>query len=342
MAKTGFVPNSFQTPNDYVDFVMPHLTGEEYKVLSYATRRILGFQKRQDRISISQFTDGTQNKDGEYLDYGTGLSNETVKKCLSTLVSFGLMVRIEENDPHTNEGVLWGLQWDESKVDFDAMAERQEQKTKSQAEKMIKARSMRQTHPPSQTPPNDIERTPANGIERTPPCGIETQKTEETQGNPVKGGLSEKEIQQANAKVDAMIANSKKVKYQNREKIPEPYLEFADLYHELTDQEPTKRVIQDWFLTFEDWKQEGLQPQHIRAAFQHANRPDGGFPVGRPGALTNTAVAMKTKMKVAPPAPHINEKEVESTIQALEEKWNKTYVPKPTSLPRPKIATPTR
>lgn len=108
--------------------------------------------------------------------------------------------------------------------------------------------------------------------------------------------LSEKDKADANRQVTDMISNSRKVKYQNRDKIPEPYLLFADLYFELTKQEPTKRVIFDWFNAFEDWKQEGLQPEHIRAAWEHANRPDGGFAVGRPGALTNTAVAMKSKM----------------------------------------------
>src|SRR5690349_17082408 len=113
---TSFVPNSFQTPNAFVDHVMPFLSGEEYKVLIYATRRILGFQKRQDRISLSQFTNGTVNKKGESLDYGTGLSLETVKKCLKSLVDFGLMVRVAENDTRTNEGTLWSLQWNGRKV----------------------------------------------------------------------------------------------------------------------------------------------------------------------------------------------------------------------------------
>jgi len=115
-----------------------------------------------------------------------------------------------------------------------------------------------------------------------------------------KGGLSEKEIQQANDKVTFILENEKKVKYQNRDKLPDPYLSFADLYNQLTGQEPTKRSIQDWMMTFEEWKQEGLQSEHIRAAYEHATRPEGGFPVGRPGALTNTAVAMKTKMRVKP------------------------------------------
>lgn len=123
-----------------------------------------------------------------------------------------------------------------------------------------------------------------------------TENTTET--TQLRVGLSEKEIQQANAKVDAMISNSRKVKYQNREKIPETYWRYSDLYNELTGQEPTKRSLHEWLQAFEGWKQEGLQDEHIRAAWEYANRPDGGFPVGRPSSLTNTAVAMKSKALV--------------------------------------------
>lgn len=153
------------------------------------------------------------------------------------------------------------------------------------------------------------------------------------------GGLTEKDIQQVNAQVDAMIANSKKVKYQNRDKIPEPYLHYADLYNELTKQEPTKRVIFDWIGTFEDWKQEALQPEHIRAAWAYANRPDGGFPVGRPGSLTNTAVAMKSKaLAQADQKPAIDETRVQQTQKMLAEKMEgKPFVPRPAHIERPRI-----
>ena len=146
----------------------------------------------------------------------------------------------------------------------------------------------------AETPPSDFQGGSQGGSQvpsqvRTPTLSSESKSSS------LRGGLTEKEVQQANAQVDAMISNSRKVKYLNRDKIPEPYLMFADLYNELTKQEPTKRSIQEWFMTFEEWKAERLQPEHIRAAWQYANRPEGGFPVGRPGALTNTAVAMKSK-----------------------------------------------
>jgi hypothetical protein len=180
MSRSTFVPNAFQTPNAYVDLVMPYLTGEEYKVLTYAVRRILGFQKRQDHISLSQFTDGTKSKDGEVLDSGTGLSVETVKKCLASLVSFGLMLRLKENDTKTNLGTLWALQWDGEKVNWQALKERNEKKSKTHKKKMAKARSMRQT------PVSAIEDGGANGIENPPTNGIETQKTEKASRKKVK------------------------------------------------------------------------------------------------------------------------------------------------------------
>ena len=43
--QSDFIPNSYQTPNAYIDKYLHLLTGEEWKVLSYAIRRILGFQK---------------------------------------------------------------------------------------------------------------------------------------------------------------------------------------------------------------------------------------------------------------------------------------------------------
>ena len=128
-------------------------------------------------------------------------------------------------------------------------------------------------------------------------------------------------------------------RYQNRERIPEMYLWMADLYHELTGQEPTKRVLMDWMQTFEEWKQERLQPDHIRAAMLKASEPNG-FPVGRPGALTVTAVAMKTKMTKTT-QPQINAEAIEYTKQLLDEKFEgAVFVPRPANLARPTFKAP--
>jgi hypothetical protein len=144
---------------------------------------------------------------------------------------------------------------------------------------------------------------------------------------PPSVGLSEKELSQANAQVTAMIENAKKAKYENRDKIPDALLPFSDVYVEVTGQKPSKRVLMDWIATFSDWVSEGLQPKDIRAAYQHATRPDGGFLVGRPGSLTNTAVALKSKSQVF--APAIDESAIEATKRLIEQKSSGTFAPPP-------------
>jgi hypothetical protein len=137
--------------------------------------------------------------------------------------------------------------------------------------------------------------------------------------------------------------------YMNRERIPEAYLEYIDLYVRLCgkdqdgnwNQVPTQRVFSDWLQTAEEWKQEHLKPEHITAAFIKANS-EQGFPVGRPGALTVTAVAMKTKA-TANIAPTINVEAINYTKKLIEEKFGSEmkFVPKPVNLPRPTFKGPT-
>jgi hypothetical protein len=136
--------------------------------------------------------------------------------------------------------------------------------------------------------------------------------------------------------------------YTNRDKMPEAYLVYCDAYVQLCgkdqdgewNQVPTKRVLMDWMQTFEEWKQEHLKPEHIQAAFIKANS-DQGFPVGRPGALTTTAIALKTKMNVNV-KPQVNTEAIEYTKQIIEEKFGSDmkFVPRPANLPRPTFKGP--
>lgn len=125
---SDLIPNSYQTPNAYVDRFMFLLTPEEWKVLSYAARRIFGFQKRQDRISQSQFTHGTISKaDGHQLDRGTGLSKPTVIKALNSLIAYHVMREVAKNDSHLNHGALYELELDSDKIDIAGLIERANQ-----------------------------------------------------------------------------------------------------------------------------------------------------------------------------------------------------------------------
>ena len=126
-APNKIIPNSFQTPNFFVDECMSLLTGNEFKCLSFLARKTFGWQKRSDRISKSQII------------AATGLANETVDKTMNTLVGFGLVLRISENNPQ-NTGTEWALQTDDSLVRFDILEDRQEKAASAQRQKTEKGR----------------------------------------------------------------------------------------------------------------------------------------------------------------------------------------------------------
>lgn len=182
MTQKTFIPNSFQTPNVYVDKLMGLLTPEEFVVLIYAIRRILGFQKRQDRISLSQFAKGTQASDGMYYDSGTGLSVPTIRRCLGNLVRYGLMRRVDENNTD-NEGTLWELSWDENSIDWAGLLARKAEREQADKAKMEAARAIRDGIGGC----NAITGGVCNAITGGVCNGITTQYTEDNQLINIKG-----------------------------------------------------------------------------------------------------------------------------------------------------------
>ena len=120
--------------------------------------------------------------------------------------------------------------------------------------------------------------------------------------------------------------------YPNRERIPEPLRMYADLYHELTEQEPTKQDASDWIDTFETWKAKKIDPDSIRMAWAQAQDVNHGFTVGRPGALTITAVGMKSKAKIAQPVR--STAQLEQTQNLIAERDAIKYVPMPENVRR--------
>jgi hypothetical protein len=133
-----FIPNSFQVPNVYIDEYLHMLSNSEIKVLLYAMRRIFGFQKRTDRISISQFCNGIEGKEGNVLDHGTGLSPATVIKSLDKLIEYGLIVKVADNN-NKNEGTLYQLSAMPD-VNDETIQEEYQEKQQANKEKMKKVR----------------------------------------------------------------------------------------------------------------------------------------------------------------------------------------------------------
>jgi hypothetical protein len=113
------VPNSYQTPNVYVDKLMYYLTPNEWKVLSYACRSILGWQNkievRQARISLSRF------KDGDSVSMGCGLSTYGIRRALTGLNKFGILVKVGKP---TQDGQMYELTCDVNAIDWAGLEDR--------------------------------------------------------------------------------------------------------------------------------------------------------------------------------------------------------------------------
>lgn len=136
---TDFIPNAYQTPNAWVDKLMYLLSPEEWKVLSYFARRILGFNKRADRLSYSQVMDGYSNKDGVRLDHGTGLGLGAVTRAIKTLTGYGLLT-LDTESAGDNRGPLYSIQMDSDLVDLPGLIRRRQEKEQRERERMYKAR----------------------------------------------------------------------------------------------------------------------------------------------------------------------------------------------------------
>lgn len=198
-----FIPNSYLTPNAYNDYIMPLLTGDEWKIVTYALRRTFGFQKLTDRISLSQFARGIKNKEGEYLDYGTGLSVPTCSKCLAALTLYRVLVEVSPAEPKKSLPPEWSLQLDYDTVDWEGLRTRQQVKKAGNRARMQIARLSR---PPvvglqrviiTAAPPyNGIEggsqTTPYNGIEGGDPLNTTIDPLAMPQGDPPTTPLKDK------------------------------------------------------------------------------------------------------------------------------------------------------
>ncbi len=92
MMEKKLIPNSTQVPNIVLDLLIPRLPEAEARCLLYICRRTYGFHKDEDRISLTQFTEGIKNKYEETLDHGAGLSRPSVVEALKNLAKVDLVL----------------------------------------------------------------------------------------------------------------------------------------------------------------------------------------------------------------------------------------------------------
>ncbi|MCR4307299.1 MAG: helix-turn-helix domain-containing protein [Candidatus Berkelbacteria bacterium] len=108
--------------------------------------------------------------------------------------------------------------------------------------------------------------------------------------------LSFSEIQEvvveANQSMDKQIEfmTGREPSWQGRELIRADLLPLADWYNSTTNQVMTKRVQKSWWKALGEWKEEGLQPEHLQIAFDAQSK---WRMVSDPNMLTKDAVAIK-------------------------------------------------
>jgi len=102
----GFDPaHTTSVPDILFDELLAVLSGPEFKVLCYITRRTRGFCKEWDAISLTQFTDGITTKDGRVLDRGCGITvRSRVIKILESLEEQGY-IEIKKSEVKT--GIIY-------------------------------------------------------------------------------------------------------------------------------------------------------------------------------------------------------------------------------------------
>lgn len=135
------IPNSFQSPNDYVDVAMELLTGEEYKCLSFAARHILGWQDkinaREGVISLSMFERGYALESGSHYG-GTGITRAAVQAALEQLVTYKLLLKLDDPTP---DGQRWQLG---DSPDWDGLKQRRDRQLEAARLRTAKATAARQ------------------------------------------------------------------------------------------------------------------------------------------------------------------------------------------------------
>ncbi len=107
-------PTTTPLPDEIYDEWAPLLGEAELKVLLYIVRRTLGFGKKADAISLTQFLAGIVTRDGRVLDRGCGIkSRPNVVRALKGLEDKGLIhasrTRTAAGD---KDATVYALLWD--------------------------------------------------------------------------------------------------------------------------------------------------------------------------------------------------------------------------------------
>lgn len=122
------------------------LDGNEIKVLLYVIRRIIGFNKNFDFISLGQLENGIVTQSGERLDSGTGLSKPSIIKALSGLKKYGILLEVQKSQS-PKLGSAYTLQFNYDKIDLTNLEKRELDKGRNTSKKDLLVKDIYQSKP---------------------------------------------------------------------------------------------------------------------------------------------------------------------------------------------------
>lgn len=279
MSESKIIPNSYQTPNFYADDLMYLLTSSEWKVLSYAIRRIFGFNSRRATISISMFTDGFTTREGVTY-HGTGLGNEAVMTAIDGLLRARILLKVADNDKALNYGATYSLQLDSEQIDMIWLTERAEQKSVKDAKRTMIARSVQQNGGGDVQQKVKTHETHETHMAQAPektssPLPLDWQIA--TEQPAISMPTEEQEWQ---AKVD--LACMSICKYgADLESLAHAFITARRIL-------PGKRDVKGWASAFRELKSQGVTPEHVRLAIQ--TLAEKSFPIADPWSIKKIAI----------------------------------------------------
>jgi hypothetical protein len=138
----NYIPNSYQTPNFYIDCVMHLLQPQEFVVLMFAAREILGWhnslEDQQKDLSLDQFLTGCYDKNGEQRSFGCGLSRQTLQKVLKSLTQYGLLEK-----RRVQKGIRVYLNLNTDDIKWQALEDRRQKKVLKNVQRIANARQQK-------------------------------------------------------------------------------------------------------------------------------------------------------------------------------------------------------
>jgi hypothetical protein len=289
-AGNKILPNSFQHPNFFVDELMYLLTPEENIVLTFAIRRILGFQdnisSRKDNISLSQFVDGIMStKDGSWLSHGCGLGTSAVRRALANLETYKILIPTTEK-PNPKAGQEYWLQESQDAINWKALADRDAENQDKERKRTEKARYVVAQKTVAGQQPKDTVGQQPKGLSDN------NTKPTETQGNPdllINGGQPETPITE-NTDEEAERMKYDLLIFQ----VSPNHRGYFDEFYRLTKLLPEgKKQLKEWIDACSALWSAKVEVKDMEQAFRA--QLEANFSIKNPGSLLATMQTIKMR-----------------------------------------------